>query len=709
MDEQLSQSYVSALVARNFRASEGYRTTLKARRLLVNRNPGVDEFNLTGTLLPAPFQQSTLALRTMVNEPNRVVNHYKSRLSTNMPDISVLPLTTKTEINATTERLAGEQERLDNQLWIENGGKDALNRLAAAMSLAGVGYIGTMPRDANFGLPDRIYYSDLTDDDVERMRREGKIGRVKVVEPKTGQLVYAEPGDVWASRRDEVAKQRAVSGSGLFPLKVFPADMVVCENDDDSPNIGPKWLAAVQEIPSDAIAEGSDIAQSWADMNGKDRREMWGLFTDKNGRIVGGINNGGPVGTDWRRSDIYTLILFYSRTEYIVLVAPQGSIEGAEVVWRGEHGCTIQGIPACPFEEVPFFKSDVDIPGGKFSTPVSDVMAWAPLVNQLLTVGSNATTFNGIPRWVIELQNGSTLRDDDGEPVMVHSGQVPGLDPAQAAAYPGTLKQLTINTDSLLKLIEIYLEKLQGAMPSPITTGAEGASGAAWTANLLISQAQQDLVQPSENICIAIQRLVQRWHGWMRQLDVPVYFYSAPGHRKTKKTQRNLIEFDPKDLTDSIQVSQDLDTPDEATVRLQIGIELLTGGPNGTSLITLEEFYDKYAKVQDSRQAVIDYWVDQVVKAVMEGVPAQPGSVVQIVADGVRGQLHYELIQQSPNYAISVAENMASQAQQSLQPQPQQGGNVAAAAGIRRPGMGMANTLQGQLGSRIQPGGDLAV
>jgi hypothetical protein len=195
----------------------------------------------------------------------------------------------------------------------------------------------------------------------------------------------------------------------------------------------------------------------------------------------------------------------------------------------------------------------------------------------------------------------------------------------------------------------------------------------------------------------------------MRQLDTPIYLYSAPGKRKSQVSQRNLIEMNPKDLTDSIQVSQDLDTPDEATIRLQQGIELLTAGPNGTPLITMEQFYDQYAKRQDSRQAVIDYWVDQVVRAVMGGQPAAPGSVIQIVADGVRGQLNYELIQQSPNYAIAMAEQMAGQAQMGMQEQamapqggpPSPGGNVAEVAGVRRPGMGMAETLQGQIGSRF--------
>jgi hypothetical protein len=305
---------------------------------------------------------------------------------------------------------------------------------------------------------------------------------------------------------------------------------------------------------------------------------------------------------------------------------------------------------------------------------------------------------------------------------MVEAGEVPGLDPNEAAAYPGTLKQLTINTASIEKMLEFYFQQLEKMMPSPITSGVAGASAAAWQVRELIQQSQETLRQPVDNHAQAVKQIILMWHDWMRDLDVPIYFFAAPGYRKNRRDFRSLIEFDPKNLSDSIVVVQELDTPGERTIRVQQGIELLKAG-----LIDYQKFFEEYDKTEDSRQAVIDMYVQQVVTYVMSGI-LPPGAnpnpqaggvepIIKVVADSVRGAVNYALLEESPNYAIATAEQMAAQAAQQAQAMGQQrpseageaaqfgqgggpggGANVAYSQGVVQPGMGMAPDLSQSLG-----------
>jgi hypothetical protein len=572
------------------------------------------------------------------------------------------------------------------------------------MSVGGVGYYLCLPRDAAFGLPDRIYYEDKTDDEIAALKRDGKLTSSKIPHPATGQLIYAEGADVWKARRKEAAKRQCISGTSLFNVRAYPRDMVLRELDDD----GVKWACIIEEIPGTALGEGSELAISAARQGNatdkgrvpEDDVALFGLFKDEKGQIVGGVGHGGPLHTMWNRDGIFTLLKFFNRTEQVILVASQGNIDGAREIYRGRHGCTVAGVPTCPVVEVPFMRTDVDSPGMEFSTPLSQVFGIAPPMNQILTLASNATVYNELPRWVIELKDGSVLRGADGEPVTISQADVPGLDPKEATAWPGTLKQLTIDTASGEKMFEIYTALMEKYMPSPVTAGVSGTNSAAWQVRQLIQQAQETLRQPVDNHAAAVGDIIKMMHGWLRDLDVPVFFFAAPGHRKNKRSVRGLIEFDPKNLTDSIMVTQELDSPEEQTVRIQVGIEQYQAG-----LITLEDYYRDYAKTEDPRQSVIDYYVAQVVAYVMSGKlpeganpqnPTQP--VIQIVADGVRGMVNYSLLQQSPNYAIAQAEQIAAQAQQQGQQQPQ-GGNVAGAQGVVQPGLGMSPTLNGQLGA----------
>ena len=708
MPESMTEAGINALIQRAYSAQQDVNTQLRVRRALINRfNMGVQDSQL-GTLLPPPFQKTTLAIKTMIGAPMEAAQHYVSRIAGNRPDFKVEPLSSKSEVGVTVERYAGEQERLMAARWEQADGREAQNACAWAMTVGGVGYYLTLPRDASFGLPDRLYFEDS--DETALLVKLGKLSPAKR-QTRHGQVVYAESGDVWAARRKDAAKQNAVDGLSMYTLRAFPRDMVLRERDAD----GIKWACIVEEISGDKIGPGSELAKSAAKMDGiaSEDIDRFGLIWD-NGRIIGGISNGTPAEVVTANTT-FTLTRFFTREEQVVMVGGSGGMRGGRIVYRGEHGCTVQGIPTCPVVEVPFMRTDTEVVGHEFATPLSQVLAYVPLINQIETLRSNATAYNLLPRWVVELQDGSILRGEDGEPIIVSQEATPGLDPSQAAAYPGKLRQLTIETADSDELLKIYLEQLMTAMPSQAAQGQGGSSEAAWHAHQMIQQSQQNIRQPVDNHAHAARTIQQMWNGWDRQLDVPVYFFASSSTRSGSRRSRSLIEFDPAHLTDSISVSQELDTPEDAVVRIQVGMQQL-----GAGLIDDETYYSEWAKVQDSRQAVIDKYVQQVVNHVMGGVPAAPGSVIAIVADSVRGRLTYQLLQQSPNFAIASAEQAVLQAgmagqpyaaqpspsggaqpQPSAGPQPAPSGGPATAAGIRAPGIGMAPTLAGQLGSAI--------
>jgi hypothetical protein len=716
-DDSLSTSRIVRLLERTRYAHEKTMMNLKVRRSLINQaTADFADGNQTGTLLPAPFQKTSLAIRSMIGAPAKAAQHYAARIASNRPEVSVIPITTKNNISDTVDKMAGAQERLDSQLWVESGGRDAQWQMGWAMSVGGAGYYLTLPRDANFGLPDRIMYADKSQEEVEELKKQGLIAAVPHEEG--GKMIYAEHGDVWSARRKRAMEVNFESGRSLFTVQPYPRDMVLREKDND----GIKWAAIIEEIPYEYCAPGSELAMTAAQYKGIDAEDMdrYGLFVDKKtGQIVGGIPKGAPLNSDWESSDVYTLIRFFTRTEEVILISGQGSVDTATEIWRGEHGCTVMGVPTCPVVEVPFFQTDVSLHGQEFSTPLNQIFGIVPQINQLLTLASNAAAFNGIPRWVVELTNGSTLRTEDGEPKMVEAGEVPGLDPNEAAAYPGTLKQLTIDTKSIEKMLEVYLQQLDKMMPSPVTSGVAGASAAAWQVRELIQQSQETLRQPVDNHAQAVKQIILMWHDWMRDLDVPIYFFAAPGSRRSRREFRSLIEFDPKNLTDSIVVAQELDTPGERTIRVQQGIELLKAG-----LIDYQKFFEEYDKTEDARQAVIDMYVQQIESYVMSGImpvgaqvaPTPDGiqPIIKVVADGVRGAVYFELLKSSPNYAISAAEQIAAQtgmgqtrpseagaaAQFGQGGGPSGGANVAYSAGAVQPGMGMAQDLSQTLGKR---------
>src|SRR5690606_4132305 len=119
--------------------------------------------------------------------------------------------------------------------------------------------------------------------------------------------------------------------------------------------------------------------------------------------------------------------------------------------------------------------------------------------------------------------------------------------------------------------------------------------------------------------------------------------------------KRGLIEFNPQDLTDAISVSQSLETPDEAVIRMQMGLELRDLG-----VINDRTYFEDYARAHDAREAEIEMWAQQFVNIAMKGSLAEipPDSLLYQFVQQVKGAVHYQMIDESAQYATGVARQM---------------------------------------------------
>jgi len=683
------------------------------RRNLVSRIIGDNlTGNGTGTNVIAPYDEQAMLLRPVLGEPSEAVQNYTGRLTGNAPVLKVTPINSKPAITKTMGRTAGEEERLHSELFREacavSGGEGEYQRAGQAMVLGGVAYVLTLPRDLAFGLPDRIYYPDLSDDEIGTLVRQGELAPSRVAHPRTGQMVYAESADLWANRRKEAMKQNKVAGRGLFMLRALPRDMVLREKDLE----GLKWGAVVEEVPSTGFGPGTPWAMAAArnDSTYEGAPEDYSLTTNAKGEIIGGLTVGGPLGyyAGINRPTSFTFITCVDREDLVYLVCGPNDVVGGKEIWRGKHGAMIGGQPVCPLVEIPCVRGDIDLPDYEFMTPLDQLFGIIPSANQLLTLRSNVGIFNGTPRFVATNVDQKFIdAAEEGEPSSPKSAPTPGLDPTQIAMYPGDVVPIQIPAEDLNDAIKIMLDRIDHYMPAQITEGAAGANAPAWQVHQLIKQAQTKLDQPAKNLAYGITQIHLMWNGWMRQLDVPVVFWSAPGHRKDQRDSKYLIEFDPKDLTDSIEVSIDLNSGEDLIVLDQVGQAKLRDG-----LITREEYMEVYAREPDAYAATVQSYgqivADSMLLTPQQGQP-QLGPVLQMVRDRVMGRLAVELTQWSPNAARATAKDMTMQAQQAgmmagsgQQPTPivAGGGDVslANAAGQRAPGIGMAQTLPQQMG-----------
>ena len=645
---------------------------LRIRRLLMELSFDKDLVG-TGLVIPPPFDKSKLVLPTMIGDGLREVQRWQARIAANQPVVNVYPLSLSSDVPQRVQAKAGEQERLHAAQWEAHGGQSSQMKVAFSQAWGRCGYYLTLPRDITWGLPQRTMYEELSNEDVEALKRNGKI----VPEPEDGK--WLESGSSWLDRRKQASYNRAVSGDSLFHLEAVSPDRVMVRRD----RAGIKWAFIVEQVPSSNYGAGSEIARSAAKLDGLEGADLdkYGLYQDKAGKIVGGVTKG----AEWSEGGYWTQIMFLTRDEVYFLVASGNDAQGGKLVYHARHedGCV-------PLVEVPFNQTDSDIPGHEATSPLDIVFSQLPLMNQLETLLSNVTAYNTIPRWYIALPDGTMQEDpeDPTRPWLITGDPVPGLDPKDFPAIRGEIKQLQIEGfGELVPLLQFYFERLDSQKLTAANAGAAGTAGPAWTMRQVIAQGQIDLQPAVDANARAVKQIHQIWVKRMRKLDVPVYCFSVPGHRSSGENTRGIIEFDPKDLVEAISVRQDSHTASDRVVLLQAGVELHQGG-----YIDDETFFEEYALKEDVDDAVLRKYVSMVSQAVLTGDNTRllPGSVLFNVYQRVLGRTEMELLEQSPNAALVKAEEMAMSAQQQMQPS-----NPAAAMGIREAGMGMSLTQPG--------------
>ena len=685
----LTEDELSSIVSNLEKDYDEYVQRMQVRRALIERVSSFATASELGIHIPKPYDESEIIIQTIVGEVVEGVQHYASRIAANVPQPMVPRIVEGKVVGDKVEKTASEQERALVAIWEACDGPAKQYEIAWAQSAFRAGWYLTLPVDASWGLPDREYYDELDDDTIEELKREGKVTPVPDEDGR-----FMESGEVWTERRRQKAKDDAINMRKLFTLEALPGDMVRARYDLD----GVKYGYIIEEVPISDFAPGTELAQRIAKhfkVKGPEA-EKFGVYIGTDGKVIAGATVGGERNS--QNGATCNLIRFFDRENTYYMVAAMGAPGGGKLIWQAEHGAG--RVPLIP---VPGIRTGSRRPGAEYSSPMESVFAYAPLLNQVETLLSAAAAYNAIPRWVVQKADGSLLVDPaTGDPKIIVGETVPGLDPAQAQAIEGTVVQLKIDADLLLELLKVYAMQMKDAMPSTVSKGEGATSGPAWTWRQAITQAQEDLKQPTANHATAIAEIFKMWVRWLRLLDVPVYAVTAPRNRS--QNVRGLIEIDPQDLVEWIEVRQSSNTASDRIVLQQHGLELFSGA----RVIDAATYFSDYALEDDPSDAEMRMWTQRVVDIVMGvGPPAPPNTVLAQVVQAVQGRLFLAMMERSPNAALLQAELMATQAQMqnpaqqgmtvdsmptNMQPE---GGNVAAANGLRQPGLGMGEALQG--------------
>ena len=691
MAQQLTDQAIGDMLSELYREYAPHMTRLRVRRLLLEIGSGAGDAGV-GTYLPEPYDQSKLIIRQQIGDVIDTLDNFTARVSANEPRVVIEPLSIKQQkVGKTVERNAADQEQVLMAMWGKLGGRYAQRQVTRSACWGRAGWYLTLPRDASFGLPDRDYFDDLTDDEIERMRRSGKI---KLEAEPDGS--YAESADSWMERRRDTARQNAIDGPSLLTLAAYPPDMVYTRwMRDGTARPAQKYSFIVEELPRTEFMAGSELAKSAGKLAGlsDDDAERYGLMV-RDGKIEGGIAAGGEEGSQQNQHWTLATLLTPNEVYYYVTETPGGG--GGRTVYYDEHGAG--RVPLVP---APAIISDSGAPGSRFSSLMESVFAQAPIINQIETLLSNVATWNALGRFVIVDESGRLLEDPDtGEPMIMASDDLIGGEPGKVAIVKGQPQQLVLDASLLFQLLDFYSARMDLSKPSPVTEGVAGASSAAWQVRQLLEASGELIEQAVDNHSEAVHQVMLLWVRWLRMLDEPIYVFAAPGRRGSERSVRGLIEFNPSDLTEAFTVHQSPRSAQQRIVLQQAGIELLQAGR-----IDDRQYYEEYALADDPEEAELRALVQQVKTAVyfQNTANLQPGSLLADLVEAVRGRVAFDLLSLSPNYALATAQQMTQRAAAASAPiqvaQPEDG-NVAEAAGIRQPGLGMGQQLPGNPGAR---------
>jgi hypothetical protein len=687
---------------------------LAVRRALVYRRPDEEDVAM-GRFVPAPFDQSQLIIKFATGALADAAMHLVGALTSNPPIVQVNRIAVADrKVSDKTNKSAARVESALNGIWWAAEEDDDIQELVAWSVVAeGPGWYHSYPREAGFGLPDRIFYEEgeLSDEQLTEMKRTGKAWPEKLRDPTTGRLKTAESADLWLRRRqDALNQEQAINGESLFITESLPAGAVYYRFDQGRRL---KMVAVRERVPVRDFRPTEPIARAAAKANGMFSEEeiaKYGLILGEDGRIIGGIQkDGSDPDRPAQRASWWDLWRVWYRDElYYYVTSGSEAINGGHIVFWKPH----------TLGEVPFWAANGGQtpsarPEEQFQPLLEAAYAVVPGLNQAATLASNMMAFNGIPRFVIELPQGGILANTEtGGPRTFTTDSPTGLDPKELEVIQngGRIKQLTIDDHGMvLQVLTLYMEFLKDLLPGDSSRGQGASTGPAWTTRLL-QEAEQIGIQPAvRSNAKAIGRMAKFWARNCRQLDVPIWFLGAPGQRGKTKGIRGLIQVKPDEWTQSISVAQDPHTQTERITLQQVGLSLWQAGA-----IPPHRMYEEYFGDQDPDESRMQMWENAIIEHLIGTKPAPEGSLIETFASIVQGRMLDRLARAGvPNAQRLIAAQQAGLAGQLQENGPlvqppagsaplpavatatdstTLGGPVSDAAGIRQPGVGQGPT-----------------
>lgn len=611
----------------------------------------------TGQYVPPPFDKS----KTIIKHATGIIvdraQFVAAKAAENAPNIKVFTISDGEDADPTQQAMkrARKQELcLNGIFWsADRRSRGSIQRRVAWSAVTkGVGWYHSYRAQDGWKIPDRRFFKDPSDEELDRLREDDVgITDAFIEAPEEG-MTHAESLDHLSKRSSDGRKQAAVDGEQLYVIE-NPAPGVVYWREDTD---GISLAAIIEEVPKSVIGD------------------EWGVI-EQDGNIIAGRQQGGSPGQIGMQTGSWTLARVWTRTEfyYYISSGTGNSFSGnGNIVAHGFH--KYGEVPLWPISAT---ETDSPKPAKRYLPAIYGALAIIPAFNQMMTLLSNAAVYNTTPRYVIIKPDGTPVIDDaTGESVTFASDTTVGLSPEFVSIINGggTFEQLKIeNVDDLVKLMEFYSVQLDTTLPSEAALGSSGASEPAWGTRL--KQAAQAIkVQPLvDSHASGVERMASMWSRDIRLSSLPVYIKTKPGKRGETRNVRGLIELNPDDIVLDIGVDQDKRSLDERLQLMQIGLELLAA-----RRIDPIRYEEEFAGADDPRGNVLS-------ALAWQGIEQLLPIMLQQVIMKVQGQLL-----PTPNEIQAEAELGAAVENNGLNATPT--GEPAEAAGVRFPGqeMGLA-------------------
>ncbi len=605
----------------------------------------------TGQHVPDPFNKSPSIIKHATGILIDRAQHLASKATENRPNIQVnVQATGEEPTRQNLLRAKAEEDALNGIYWEADQAHQTpmQQQLGFSAVTKGVGWYLIYENSLGWKVPSRTFYTDLSDEEIERLQNADSITDVF---PEHGEeFQYAESLDLWERRKLDAMRENAMDGRHLFIFETPHPGAVYYRKDTEGISLG----AIIEEVPR------------W------DMEDEFGVVEDGHGNIVIGTDEGTAVMQLDNAQQTWIRIRLWTRDEVYFYVAKQ---EGGKPSGTG----TVVFYSKHDYGEVPLFpcaanQTDSRQPEEEFIPLLEGAYAMVPGYNQVLTLLSNAAIFNTTPRYVIEREDGTPVLDPDtNEPLIVETENVAGLDPQVAAVINtggGRFTQLKIeNINDLITLVELYASALDQTLPPEAATGASGSDEPAWGTRLKQAAANVKLIPVVTNHPRALRKGMRMVARILRHRNQRTVIYSRPQRRGKNANVRGEIELNPKHISLDIAVKQDSADAQEKIVRTQIGMELLEANVIGPI-----EFYEKWMGSDDPYGALQSATAWRVARALLDTVMIP--RIIQRVMAGLQ-----EL---TPNEAQGQSEMLVA----AQDPRPDmKPGEPAAEAGIREPGV----------------------